>query len=276
MAMDERACIPTLRTLKLRDLSLSDNSLNSFISLCPNLKRLDISFTTVKHPQTLFSSTPLALEKLSLTSTAVSDKDLLSTIVLLPQLRILSLGALGVRQSAKASISNSSAMTMNDSTLRSLTDLLEGFLQLESVNLVSNTKLGSSSKANSALFDFIRRVGRRCQYLNLSNLPSLRSTDLAALLPLDELDATPPLRTLVLNNLHIDDEAAGFLACCHDLSRLELSGTQMTTQGVFAIIDSCHKLEYLDLTSCRGISITDRRQIFDVWKNDRMQQPVVD
>ncbi|THU94833.1 RNI-like protein [Dendrothele bispora CBS 962.96] len=231
-ALDEKACLPKLHTLKLRDLSLSDNSLSAFISLCPALERLDLSFTPIKHPQTVLSTNPPALEKLSLTSTAITGTELLATLVQLPHLKTLSLGALGVRQSSKAAISNSSAMSMNDTTLRSLTDILEGFEHLQSVNLVSNTKLGASSKVDSALFDFVRRVGRKCQYLNLSNLPSIRSIDFAALLPLDEQDTAPSLRTLVLNNLNINDDAAVFIACCRKLSRLELSGTKMTSKFI--------------------------------------------
>jgi hypothetical protein len=34
--------------------------------------------------------------------------------------------------------------------------------------------------------------------------------------------------------------------------------------GLFPIIDSCPMLERLDLTSCRGVSVADRRRFFEV------------
>lgn len=39
--------------------------------------------------------------------------------------------------------------------------------------------------------------------------------------------------------------------------------THITVTGVFGIIDSCKKLQNLDVTSCRQIPIVDRRRIFE-------------
>jgi len=34
--------------------------------------------------------------------------------------------------------------------------------------------------------------------------------------------------------------------------------------GLFPIIDACAQLEKLDLTSCRGVKVVDRRRFFEV------------
>ena len=44
----------------------------------------------------------------------------------------------------------------------------------------------------------------------------------------------------------------------------------ITGAGLFPIIDACTRLDKIDLTSCRGISVGDRRQFFQVgckWGN---------
>jgi hypothetical protein len=162
--IDDDFQLPCLRTLKIRQTSLTDASLNSIISFCPNLKCLDLSFTPVRRPPPLLSASSIpALEKLSLTSTRVASSDLLAVVTLLPQLRTLSLGALGGGQGSSAAIGNSSAMTMNDETLYALTDRLESFHYLEDVNLVGNTKLGITASGDGALLNFISRVGRKCK-----------------------------------------------------------------------------------------------------------------
>lgn len=151
-----------LRTLKLRQTFLSDNALAPFMRLCPNLRRVDLSFTLVRHPSLLLEGKPL--EKLSLTSTKVAGNDLLATVCRLPNLVTLSIGALGGGQGSTASIGNTSAMTMGDKTLRELTDILEPFSKLERIDLVANTKLGLFGHGiDSAVGDFVRRVGRKCK-----------------------------------------------------------------------------------------------------------------
>ncbi len=46
------------------------------------------------------------------------------------------------------------------------------------------------------------------QYLNLSSISSLRSSDLAGLMPTFEDDEPSALQTLMLNNTGVDDEVA--------------------------------------------------------------------
>ncbi|KAJ3813673.1 RNI-like protein [Lentinula aff. lateritia] len=255
--IEQQVSMPKLRTLKLRGLQLADSSIDFLVSLSPNLSRLDISFTATKRPilftsrRDLFSvcahlSAP-PLEKLSLTSTPVAISDLLQTIASFSNLQTLSLGALG----AAGLMGVASATTLNDATLPKLTSVLQSFPNLRSVNLVSNTRLSKAS-----LFDFIQR------YLNLAGITTMRSDALAALLPMD--GTHPALETLVLNNTSIGDDSGAYIACCCDLVRLEVEGTKFTSEGLFPIIDACSKLQVLNLTSCRGVRIADRRRFFEV------------
>jgi len=258
-----------LRTLKLRQTSLSDSSLHPLISLCPSLQRLDLSFTLVLHPLSLFQPPDIIpLQKLSLTSTRISNVDLLAVVSNLPQLNTLSLGALGERQGASATMGNASALTMNNETLARLTDILENLQHLETVSLVGNAKLGLTERTDGAILGFISRVGRKCKSLNLAGLQSMRSAALVGLVPETIEQGPPQLRSLILNHTNVDDEAAPFIACCISLETLGLGSTKFTNTGIFPIIDACTKLENLDLTSCRGVNVVDRRRFFEVWEKD--------
>ncbi|KAJ3823893.1 RNI-like protein [Lentinula raphanica] len=263
--------MPKLQTLKLRGLQLSDSSIDFLVSLSPNLRRLDISFTLTKRPmlftfrKDVFStcavlSTP-PLEKLSLTSTRVAAPELLQIVSSLPHIQTISLGALG----AVGSMGVASATTLNNTTLSKLTDTLESFPNLRSVNLVSNTRL-----SGAAVFDFIERIGRKCSYLNLAGITTLRSDALAALLPIDGTHSV--LETLILNNTSVGDDAGPYIACCPDLVRLEVEGTKFSSEGLFPIVDACPKLQVLNLTACRGVRIADRRQFFELWQSQKEEK----
>jgi len=150
-----------LQNLKLRLTAVSEQSVNFLISLCPNLRRLDLSFTAVRRLS--FGPEIPPLEKLSLTSTQMASSDLFAVISLHPHLKILSVGALGGGQGSTPAVGNPSSMTLSDEMLSTLTDILEKFQQLENVSLVGNSKLGIFKRRESPLSDFIRRVGRRCK-----------------------------------------------------------------------------------------------------------------
>ncbi|GLB36334.1 hypothetical protein LshimejAT787_0306220 [Lyophyllum shimeji] len=268
-ALPEGFQLPALHTLKLRQTALSDAALSPVLHLCPSLRRLDLSFTLVRRPPQLLAESRIPpLEKLSLTSTVTSPADLVAVVNLLPELRTLALGALGASRGSRASIANTSAMTINDDALHALTMVLEQSVHIENINLVGNAKLGSTSRADGALSEFIAAVGRRCKKLNLAGIHSLRSSDLVGLVP-TEASGVSPLETLILNNTGIDDEAGLYLAACPHLRTLAVAGTKMTSEGLFQVIDSCPKLENLDLTSCRGIRVVDRRRFFEVWEEAR-------
>lgn len=91
---------------------------------------------------------------------------MLAFISELPQLKTLSLGALGERQGSSAKMGNASALTMNDDTLLRLTDILTNFQHLEAVSLVGNAKLGLIGRPEGVMSDFIGRVGRKCKVRN--------------------------------------------------------------------------------------------------------------
>ncbi|KAJ6574828.1 hypothetical protein B0H19DRAFT_614988 [Mycena capillaripes] len=243
--------LPNLRNLKLARLSISEVSLNALLPLCPALRRLDISFTTVRHPLTGPYPLP-ALEKLSLTSTHTSNADLLTLLPRLPGLTTLALGALGASPRSIAAIDSS--MTLTDSALLKVVPLLQACDKLESLSLVGNIKLGS------ALAPFVAAVGRNCKWLNLSGLPALRSAHLAGLVD----DPPARLETLILNHTGIDDDAAPFLAVCPALAWLEVAETKMTSDGLFLVLDGCPRLVTLGLRSCRGVRVGDRRRFFEV------------
>lgn len=158
-----------LRTLKLRQTFVTDVSVTTFLTICPNLRRLDLSFTGVRRPAPLLKN--VTLEKLSLTSTKVTSADLLKIISGMDNLRTLALGALGRGGGSAVSVSNSTAMTMTDDTLRKLTSILSGLGHLESISLVGNTKLGTVSR--TALGDFTTQVGRNCK-VRVYRIPEVR------------------------------------------------------------------------------------------------------
>ncbi len=71
------------------------------------------------------------------------------------------------------------------------------------------------------------------------------------------------------------------MSCCHDLVTLEVGGTKLTgmsaivfssfegncsrsEEGLISIIDDCPRLINLDLTSCRGVDVINRRRFFEV------------
>ncbi|KAJ7042523.1 RNI-like protein [Mycena alexandri] len=254
--------IPKLHTLKLARLAISETTFNEIIPMCPALLRLDISFTSVRHPLlSLGDAKPLPpLEKLSLTSTPTSNSDLMALLPRLPNLKTLAIGALGASPRSIAAIDSS--MSFTDGALLNVVPLLAAH-KLESVSLVGNAKLGA------ALGVFIAEVGRNCKWLNLSGLPSLRSAHLAGLVP---IDGAPPARleTLMLNHTGIDDDAAPFLAACPSLAWLEVAETKMTGDGLFLVLDGCPLLATLGLRSCRGVPVGDRRRFFEAWEESRV------
>ncbi|KAF8581648.1 hypothetical protein K439DRAFT_1513720 [Ramaria rubella] len=234
-----------LRSLKLRHTLVSELSLSRAIPRCPALLRLDVSFTPIRQPTVLYDQPPnFSLEKLSLTSTPLTSA-FLQTLgsskfsrSIFTSLRTLHIGALGASPSSSVS-TLAGSHTLTDQILDSLSELLMQCKSLDSISLVGNTKLGFYT-VNSPLATFVRKVGRRCKILNLSSIPRLRSSDLVGLLPLDggvqlkDSDimegptayAPSSLRTLILNQTDVGDEAAPYIASCIYLTTLEIAGTK--------------------------------------------------
>ncbi|KAI1797818.1 RNI-like protein [Ganoderma leucocontextum] len=262
--------LPNLRSLKLRQAPLSDSPVNTILEACPNLRRLDLSFTLIKN---LVLPSNKLLEKLVLTSTMVPSDKIVSLVSGLSKLKVLSLGAMGGNDFSTAATSSAlSGTTITDKPLRALTGALEGCPDLERVSLVWNTRIGYNAAAGSdaALSCFIRRVGRRCKRLNLSGLLHLRPSNLEGLARPDGPDEGPPqLEYLNLNNTPVDDMAVPYISSCVNLRVLEAAGTKITKVGLFHILDGCANLEKLDLTSCRGVKVGERRRFFEVWEEGK-------
>ncbi|KAG9018224.1 hypothetical protein FRB90_011859 [Tulasnella sp. 427] len=268
-----------LKSLKLRLVSVIDSALTNLLSLTPKLERLDISSTQVRSISCL-SLVP-NLRKLSISSCPINlTRAELRKIPVLEHLEVLNIGAIGVNNSP----------TLMDEGLYALTDLLEPLERLQSVSLVGNSKLGlTSKKGKGALADFV------CRMLNLGGVPNLASQDLRGLLTGPEDDQSsdvnptpspaPRLESLTLSNTSVDNEAAVYISTCPSLEALALENTRFTScvvfertmvvyEGLFTILDACDQLTSLDLTSCRGIHVTDRRRFFEVWEEARAGQNV--
>ena len=105
-------------------------------------------------------------------------------------------------------------------------------------------------------------------------------------------DGPPRLEYLNLNNTPVDDNAVPFLSSCTNLKTLELAGTKVTStysqkhvhlitrptfpiteDGLLHLLDACDNLEKLDLTSCRGVRIGERRRFFEVRVDSRFTKP---
>ncbi|WVQ96485.1 hypothetical protein IAU59_003590 [Kwoniella sp. CBS 9459] len=77
-------------------------------------------------------------------------------------------------------------------------------------------------------------------------------------------DFRSPLETLNIPSANIDDTAqfaravSGFRA----LRTMDLSGTKITDDDMRTIVGSCTLLHRIDLTSCRGVNVRHRRNIF--------------
>jgi antitoxin component of MazEF toxin-antitoxin module len=203
-----------------------------------------MGFTGLRHAYIQKDIPTQALEKLVLASTQVPGPELVAVLRSLPTLKVLHLDAMGGGQGTAARMGNSTAMTLSDSLLEDITDALDGAVHLEVVSLIGNTKLGLTRR--QGLFDFISRVGRRCkvrisqwghaqqsmthypQRLHLSGIRSIKSNDLAGLVP-DDAQQSSSLQVLALDNTNVGDDAIPFLATCLSLRTLNAAGTKFTS-----------------------------------------------
>ncbi|TFK76922.1 RNI-like protein [Pluteus cervinus] len=267
--------LPNIHTLKLRHLPITDGPVTTLVGICnpDTLKRLDVSFTGLRSLTGCFlvrygklqgypddpDAYSLPIEKLNIGSTPL--RDLQMAIPLFPHLRILSLSALRT----------STTDTLTDEGLRRLTEVLEPLAHIEDINLAMNTKLCKDSAVQgSAMNYFLTRVGRRCKKLNFAGILSLRSSDLAGLVSeTGNPDDRPAIETLVLTKTGVDDDSTAFLICCQALKSLNVSGTKLTSSGLFLVLNACPDIVSLDVTSCRGVKVVDRRRFFEVWESQR-------
>ncbi|CEQ40592.1 SPOSA6832_02219, partial [Sporobolomyces salmonicolor] len=240
-----------LRTLKLRQTDITDASLGRLLSLCATtLTHLDVSYSALKSldivSSALHTLPSWKLEKLvvsGLPLTSATMEGFFQPLSERPaeeraRFKILKIGSIPA--------SSTKAPGLTDAVLSKLMPYLVKLEGLVSVSLFQNWGLG---KAKEPMRTFIEVIGRRCRHLDLTL--SLESYHLEGLLPPllpspsdpASTDRPPPepvpprLETLVLDS---------FLA---------------------TVLDACPHLSVLNLTSCRGVPVTQRRTFFDAWEN---------
>ncbi|KAG8787722.1 surf-like protein [Ceratobasidium sp. 428] len=232
---DAERTFPSLQTLKIRLTALSDADLAVFLPLCPNLTILDVSFTPIKHASVDMGTKYPApkLRKLNLTSTNIPGNELVQVLNHIPTLEKLHLGALGesVPITSKGVGMGTGAGTITDGLLVEITDALARCENLKHIHLVGNLRIGSSRCRDRIAADFVRRVGRKCEILNLGNIRGLRSADIEGFIPSSPNDLPSPIRSLNLASTSVDDEAAIFIAACNQLEVLNLSNTRIGPRG---------------------------------------------
>ncbi|KAL7423048.1 hypothetical protein Q5752_002347 [Cryptotrichosporon argae] len=83
--------------------------------------------------------------------------------------------------------------------------------------------------------------------------------------------SAPALERLELASASFDDIDifAKALRACVNLRSLDVSGTAITDEHLFGILDHCRLLSRIDLTSCRGVNVRHRRNIFKAWEESR-------
>ena len=143
---------------------------------------------------------------------------------------------MGVKAATTTVMATSTAMTLTDDILRQLTEVLQGCPMIRSMSLVQSTKLGSSRR-DSAIAHFIRNIGRKLAYLNLSGV-LVRSEDLLGLVPGDQDQEVSSLETLILNKSLIDDDCAPWISSCKSLEALEVSETRISGRYLFLVVKS--------------------------------------
>ncbi|GJN89556.1 hypothetical protein Rhopal_002543-T1 [Rhodotorula paludigena] len=254
-----------LHTLKLRSTDVNDAALGRLLSLCSStLLHLDISYTQLKTldfvSSALHTLSAWRLEKLVASGLPLAPASLEGFFRPLSErpeaerrrFRTLKLGNIPA--------SSTKAPGLVDSVLAKLMPFLEKLEGLESVSLYQNWGIG---KLEQPLSRFI-------EHLDLT-LP-VESYHLESLLPPldDDPDALaayepPRLRSLVLDSSRITDAAAGPISACRDLRALHVAETRISTQFLSTVLSACPHLSTLNLTSCRGVPVTQRRTFFDAW-----------
>ncbi|KAI5480389.1 hypothetical protein MNV49_000964 [Pseudohyphozyma bogoriensis] len=270
--------LSNLKTLKVRSTEITDSSLGRLLTLCAlSLTRLDISFTQVKTldivSSALHATPEWRLEKLNASGLPLTQATLVGFFEPLsrrPEVERSRFAKLRLGSMKNVSVK---CPGLTDAVFAKVVPLLEKLSGLRSVGLFQNWDLGKQSEPMSR---FMKVVGRRCTFLDLTL--HLQSYHLEGLLPdleppLEDFeeesalyDGPPRIQTLVLDSSKITDEAALAIGQCKDLRSLHISETKITTEFLKEVMRECLKLTTLNLSSCRGVPVTQRRNFFEEWE----------
>ncbi|ORY78840.1 hypothetical protein BCR35DRAFT_304833 [Leucosporidium creatinivorum] len=265
--------LSNLRTLKLRATDVTEAALGRLLALCAlSITRLDISYSGVKSldivSHALHTAPDWRLEKLvasGLPLTPATLKGFFEPLSTRPEeqrsrFHTLKLGSIPS--------TSTKAPGLTDTVLGGILPYLEMLGGLENVSFFQNWDLGKRAEPMSR---FMEVIGRRCKNLDLTI--SLQDYHLEGLFPPLAEDGEagntsidpPRLQTLILDSSKITDAAAGPISECHDLRALHVAETKISTRFLATIMASCPLLSNVNLTSCRGVPVTQRRNFFDAW-----------
>ena len=236
----------TLISLKLRHCTITQAHLQYILETLPNLQTLDCSSSstsTVRNLRPFLAlSHPSQLRKINLSNCPNLELnkpvELNRFFILNPKLEHIYIR--GAKVNAKAVIPQSSLANFKTLFIPGIsnpTDFLPSILEL-AVNLT---------------------------YLDLSHT-DIRFDPHAYSTPL--VFNVPHLRTLSLEKTPVNDESAEIISQLHSLRSLFLGQTLVSANGVRRIVFACPWLEQLDLTSCRGVDVEDRRTLLDTLQKE--------
>ncbi|SGY79801.1 BQ5605_C008g05225 [Microbotryum silenes-dioicae] len=273
-----------LRCLKVRSTDITDNSLGRLLSLCTfTLERLDISFTSVKSldlvSRALHTAPEWKLEKLVASGLPLTPVSLQGFFGPLAEMRtederkrfkVLKLGSIPSTSTKQPGLT--------DAVLKGLMPSLVKLTGLESISFCQNWHLGL---AREPMTSFISTIGFKCLSLDLTlplqshHLeglePPLDEDGFPSMFPSEEGYTRPKLQTLVLDSSRIDDKASISIGYCHDLRTLHLAETKISTVFLAHLMTTCPLLSNLNLTSCRGVPVAQRRTFFETWEREHEQ-----
>ncbi|GAA6005025.1 hypothetical protein JCM11491_002312 [Sporobolomyces phaffii] len=272
--------LSNLKTLKLKNTLVTDAALGRLLTLCaPTLSRLDISYTLVKSLDIIssaFHTLPVwNLEKLVASGLPLTPPSLESFFRPLSERSPEERGRFKILKLGSIPASSTKAPGLNDAVLDKLLPYWESLEGLETVSLRGNIYLGKSSEP---LYSFMAKVGSRCKDLDLTSIP-IDAVHLEGLLEAVTFDQNgndhllpARLETLVLDSTRIDDRAMIPLGICRKLKALHVAETRISPTFLSTMLEACPDLSVLNLTSCRGIPVTQRRTFFDSYKKEEVDQ----
>lgn len=81
--------------------------------------------------------------------------------------------------------------------------------------------------------------------------------------PEPPLPNPPRVQSLFLDGTRLTDTSASFVRRCTDLRILHTADTKISTAFLLNVLETCPLISSLNLTSCRGVPVQQRRTFFD-------------